>query len=30
VVAVVVTRLGRPGRKMLIREKESEDDAVET
>lgn len=27
VVAVVVTRLGRPGRAMLTREKESEDDA---
>lgn len=30
VVAVVVTRLGRPGRKMLIREKESEIDGPQT
>jgi hypothetical protein len=30
VVAVVVTRLGRPGRKMLAREKESENDAPQT
>jgi hypothetical protein len=30
VVAVVVTRLGRPGRKMLIRDKESEIDGPQT
>jgi hypothetical protein len=30
VVAVVVTRLGRPGRKVLVREKESEIDGPET
>jgi hypothetical protein len=30
VVAVVVTRLGRPGRKMFIREEESENHAPQT